>query len=506
VAFFQQGLTVADSEPNTNNNGLPEGYKAISEEESKKAAGFFEKARVVADTGNLEYAIEMYLQGLAIDPEAIDAHKAMRQVALVRRANGGKSMSMSQRWGLPKAAKDDHKQAMLNAEKQLAYDPGNADHMVGVLTSAQKGGFYDTVIWIGDILFRSQMELEKKDFSKLMTLKNVFNAIHEYQRAIEVLDVVRRSKADDMNLGQELKDLAAKATITRGKYEEGDFRKSMRDVKGQQDLQKQDKDIRTLDAMQQMILEAEQAYAEDPTDPGRLAKLIELLRKTETTEYENRAIELLDQKYNETRAFRYRQQIGLIQIAQMARYQRQLTDAARKNPTDVAARKELQQFLRERAEREFGFFRDVAENYPTDGSAKFEMAQRLFVLGRYDEAIPVFQQIRTDPKYKAQAGMLLGRAFLEAGFPDEAVDTLQGVIGEYPVKGDERSIEMHYWYARALEEKRDLPTAIKNYSQVAQWNFTYRDVQQRIKRLRNPAQPGGGTSSAPASAPGAATS
>ena len=49
--------------------------------------------------------------------------------------------------------------------------------------------------------------------------------------------------------------------------------------------------------------------------------------------------------------------------------------------------------------------------------------------------------------------MLLGRAFLEAGFPDEAVDTLQGVIGEYPVKGDERSIEMHYWYARALEEK-----------------------------------------------------
>ena len=103
-----------------------------------------------------------------------------------------------------------------------------------------------------------------------------------------------------MNLGQELKDLAAKATIKGGRYEEGDFRKSMRDAKGQQDLLRADKDIRTLDAMQQMILEAEQVYAEDPSDPARLAKLIELLRKTETTEYENRAIELLDQKYNET--------------------------------------------------------------------------------------------------------------------------------------------------------------------------------------------------------------
>ena len=57
------------------------------------------------------------------------------------------------------------------------------------------------------------------------------------------------------------------------------------------------------------------------------------------------------------------------------------------------------------------------------------------------------------------------------------------------MKGDEKSIDMHYWYAMSLEKKGDLPAALKNYSQVAQWNFNYRDVQARIKRLRGMNQP-----------------
>jgi hypothetical protein len=44
---------------------------------------------------------------------------------------------------------------------------------------------------------------------------------------------------------------------------------------------------------------------------------------------------------------------------------------------------------------------------------------------------------------------------------------------------------MHYWYARGLEQKGDIQSALRNYSQVAQWDFNYRDVQTRIKQLRS---------------------
>src|SRR6185436_1179249 len=101
--------------------------------------------------------------------------------------------------------------------------------------------------------------------------------------------------------------------------------------------------------------------------------------------------------------------------------------------------------------------------------------KRMFDLGQFSEAIPVFQNARRDPKFRVEATIALGRSFLEAGFSDEAVDTFKGLIDEYQLKGDDKSIEMTYWYGRSLEEKKDIPTAIKAYSSVAQLNFNYRD-------------------------------
>jgi hypothetical protein len=65
------------------------------------------------------------------------------------------------------------------------------------------------------------------------------------------------------------------------------------------------------------------------------------------------------------------------------------------------------------------------------------------------------------------------------------VDTLKACIDEYQARGDPRSKDMHYWYARGLEQKGDIQSALRNYSQVAQWDFNYRDVQTRIKQLRS---------------------
>jgi tetratricopeptide (TPR) repeat protein len=112
------------------------------------------------------------------------------------------------------------------------------------------------------------------------------------------------------------------------------------------------------------------------------------------------------------------------------------------------------------------------------------MATRLFYLKRFDDAIPAFQQARADPKLKNDAQILLGRSFLEVGFVDEAIETLHGVIVDYEIKGDDRSKEMYYWEGRAQEEKGDVGQALKRYSQVFQWESTYRDVQTRIRALR----------------------
>lgn len=482
---------------------LSDGYKNVSPEDAKKAKVFFDRAKVVADTGNYDYGIEMYLQGLRFDPDLTAAHKALQAVSLIRKGTGGKPMGMKDRWSLPKVAKDDHKQAMLNAEKQLSYDPGNVDHMLAVLTSAQKGGFYETVIWIGDLLSRALAGLPKPDISKYTTLKDVFVAIGDYNRAMDALAVVVRANPADMDLSQEMKDLGTKATIKKGRYEEGDFRSSMRDVDAQKKLLVQDQDIRTLDAMAKPIADAEADFAAEPGDAGKFARLVELLKKTETEEYENRAIGLLDQRFLESKAYKFKQQAGLIRIAQMGRRERALREDLHQKSGDAQALKNLQDFLRYRYEQELAYFRETSANYPTDSASKFETGKRLFLLGQFEESIGVFQDVRNDPKYRADASTLLGRAFLSAQFYDEAVDTLQAAVDAYPIKGDEKAIELYYWLARGFEEQGNIPGAIKTYSQVAQWRFTFRDVQARIKRLRgiNKPPPAAGADPTPGISP-----
>jgi tetratricopeptide (TPR) repeat protein len=154
------------------------------------------------------------------------------------------------------------------------------------------------------------------------------------------------------------------------------------------------------------------------------------------------------------------------------------------NKEDEQAKKDFEAFLKDKNEFELSEYQLWAENYPTDMSFRYQAAKRMFELGRYDEAIPLLQQSEADAKYKIRARIYLGRAFFEAKFLDEAVDTLDGLIKEYQ-GGDEAAMkEMRYWAARAHEERGDYEGAIKLYSGIVRMEFNYEDVQARIRKLR----------------------
>jgi tetratricopeptide (TPR) repeat protein len=118
-----------------------------------RAEIFFERGQAVAETGNYEYAIEMYIQGLNVDPDNVKAHQALRDISLKRKANGGTDIGMFDKMKLPKANYEE--QAMLNAEKLLAYLPGDVGRIRGLLDAAQLAGMRETAEWIGTILRRA---------------------------------------------------------------------------------------------------------------------------------------------------------------------------------------------------------------------------------------------------------------------------------------------------------------------------------------------------------------
>ncbi|HSU67147.1 MAG TPA: tetratricopeptide repeat protein [Tepidisphaeraceae bacterium] len=465
---------------------LLKNYRAIPEEDRKRAKVFFDRGKTVADTGNFEYAIEMYIQGLNVDPENVEAHQLLRDISLKRKASGGKDMGMMDRMKMPKAK--DEKQTMLNAEKLLAYSPGDTGRMVSLFQAAFKAGCYDTVLWIGPIAQRTNADAKKPDYKTFIILRDIYSSVGEYKLATDACYLASTLRPDDMELQHEMKNLAAHLTMSQGKYGSAkSFRESMRDVAVQEKLMDADKDVHAEDAMVKAISEAEEAWKAAPEDWSKFSKYIDSLTRTEQLEHENRAIEELDAAYQKTSQFRYRQRQGVIRMAQLSRQDRSIRQDLQtsKNDPDYNERiQEYKEFLAERLRTELEEFKLVLEHYPTDTNARFQVASRMFQLGQHQDAIPVLQQVRSDPKHRTEASILLGQSFLAAGFPEEAADTLKAVIDEYQAKGDERSMKMYYWYARALEEKKDTPTALKAYSQVAQWNFNFGDVQARIKKLR----------------------
>src|ERR1017187_3287912 len=89
-----------------------------------KGKPFFDRARTVAATGNHDYAIDMYIEGLKREPFNADEHKALRDVAFNRKIKGGKTGGGILGFGgvkLPLKGKTP-KDAMLNAAFQLAKD------------------------------------------------------------------------------------------------------------------------------------------------------------------------------------------------------------------------------------------------------------------------------------------------------------------------------------------------------------------------------------------------
>jgi hypothetical protein len=343
-------------------------------------------------------------------------------------------------------------------------------------------------MWIGPILIKANHDNKKPDYNKYLIMRDIYKALEQWEEALDATRYAAQIRENDMELQTDYKNLSAMVTMKRGGYDkagkEGGFRSMMANVAAQDKLIEDNKDVQSDDFLSRQIREAEAQYKTDPAD-GKMIKLCDALERTETLENENRASELLQEWYAKTKSYRFRLRSGKIHIRQLERQRRMMETELKANPNDARLRSDYEQFRVEQADFELKEYTAWSEQYPTDLSYRYEMAKRLFMLKRFDEAIQWFQQAANDPKLKVDASILLSRSFLEAGFVDEAADVLQGIIAEYQLR-DDRWMRMLYWRARALEAKKE--AAIKLYSQIAQIDFRYLDVQARVKALRSKAE------------------
>jgi len=450
-----------------------------------KARSFFEKARKVAETNNIDYAIDMYLQGLRHAPDALmEGHLPLCELALQRQGKSGKKPSMVDK--VKHLGGKTPLDQMLNAEYLFTKAPDHLPYAEAMLKAAVAGGYVKTAGWIANLIFQTVNATPNPSAQTYLLLKDAYTSIGQFDKAIVALQRASKLKPSDKALADEFKNLTAELTMVRGRYDgEGDFRKSIKDRESQEKLHGQAGVVKTEDYRASAVEDARRKIAENPELPANIFELADALSDLEDEQAENDAISLLENTYKARSDFSFGKRAGELRIKQTKRKIREAKAAVEANPDDEQAKKQVAELSAQLRSLELDHYRLCVKNYPTDLSAKFEYAVRLVEDKQYDKAIPLLQQAQRDPRRKIAAMNKVGFCFAEKGWLEDAVDVFTKAINSYEIKEDAAAKELRYNLGKAYEQQGDTTKALEVYRKIAQVDFAYRDVSSRVDRLRS---------------------
>jgi len=452
----------------------------------EKAQAFFARARKVAKSNNFDYAIEMYLEGLRCAPDAlVDGHARLRELALLRQGKGGKKPTMLEKMKLLRGKKDPIDK-MLAAEYMLAKDPDHLPYAEDFLKASVSGGYHKTAGWIANLIFQANNASEKPSVAAYILLKDSYLQIGAYDRAIAACEHAAKLKPSDASLDEEYKQLTAERTVSKGKYDqEGSFRDSIQNRDAQDKLQAQSGAVKSDNYRQLALDDARHAYSEDPNLAKNIYNLANTLTEMHTYKAYNEAVVVLEKAYQEKSDFSFKQQAGEIRIKQIKRNIRAMKAAIEKNPGDAESKGKLAKLMKLLNTTEMTHYRLWVENRPTDLAAKYEYGSRLVSNKQFDEAIPILQDAQRDPRHSTLSMNKIGRCFFFKGWYADSIDIFRQALDCHELKDDGIGKELRYNLAHALEKDGKTEEALGIYRKLAQLDFGFKDVRERVAKLRD---------------------
>jgi len=355
-----------------------------------------------------------------------------------------------------------------------------------MLKAAVLGDYRRTADWIANLIFQTNNAARKPSVRTYILLKNSYVALGQFDKAVAACQRAARLKPDDGELADEYKNLSAELTMARGKYDtEGDFRKSIKDREWQEKLQAQASIVKTEDYRLKAVEDARSKIAQNPDLPANIFNLTDALSDMENDKDENDAIALLENTHKAKKDFSFKQRAGLLRIKQLRRKIREAKTALETKDDDAQAKAGLEELSAQLNNTELEHYRLCVENYPTDLHAKYEYGVRLVRNEQYNEAIPFFQEAQKDPRRKIAAMGKTGFCFFMKGWLADAIDVFTKAINSYEIKDDTVGKELRYNLARAYEQQGDADKALEIYRKIAQVDFKFKDVSQRVDKLRS---------------------
>ena len=449
------------------------------------------KAHSAVELRNFGYAISLILAVLKESPGFLEGRKVLRR-AEIQNSKGKKSFLSGLSTASLKGAsmvKKDPVAAMELAEKTLEADPFNRGANDLLKDAARAAGYSE----IAAFALETLVEGNPKDVKLLHELAEAYSALGDAERAVKVYEKIVEINPADLIAVKRSKDASASATIKKGGWEGAtSYRDLMKDQSQSVALEQQSRVFKDVNMIDNQLAELGEQYNQNPQSVDVVRRIANLY------EQRHQNSDLAEDLANALQWYQYTSDLASgsdpavtrklsdLTLKQKDMRIKELSDwfesGGNEHPDAAIYQEELDTLRRERAESLISEAKKRVDRNPTDLGLRFELGERLLAAGNYNDAIPELQKARQSPNVRLKAMALLGRCFVLKGMFDMAANQFETAASEMTAM-DATKKETLYDLALLYEKMSQKDKYIKCVKEIAEVDYTYRDVAQRIERF-----------------------
>lgn len=469
----------------------------LTAEQRRAAVGQFERAKQVLKAGDLDYCIQLLLACCQIDPANLIYRQELRQTQRAKYKNSGKGQTLAYVWSLMNRLRlqryllsGKYKDALVQSELILIRNPWDMATHLSMAQAFEGLEWHDHALWTLEQI----RPTHPKDPKVNRPLARLYERRGNFNQAIALWELVRQADPGDQEAQRKSKDLAASATIAKGRYEEAI--KDTPPAPAESATTETATDQPVLDrtplapppsfaATAPVVSQAkEDRYSrevvaqtekikQNPKNANAYLQLANLYRKAEQFD---KAREILTEGLGPTgNSFDITQELLDLDIEPFRRDLAIAEEQLRLEPGAVDLQRIRAKLAKEVNARELDFYRRRSDRFPTDMAARFEMGLRLLRAGQTDEAIKELQAVRNDPRHHGKAVFYLGMCFKSRNNWRLAQRNLEEALEHL---GDHDSLrkETMFLLANGYAESGEIDRAIDLGCELANLDYNYNGI------------------------------
>jgi len=459
----------------------------ISPEQRKAAAGQFERANQVIATGNFDYGIQLLLNCCKIDPASLVYRQTLRKTEKTKFNNNMRGSALaflttfSSRISLKKAERAENYLAVLeHGERILLRNPWDVGVQLVMAEAFRALGLLDMAIWTLD----QARQTEPQSVRVNRAMARAYEERGNFTQAIALWDLVRKANPRDEEAQDKMKDLAASATIAKGKYEENiqknisPIAAALQETQAEHEAVAQTKAHPTAERGNREVNNLQARIDADPKDVHAHLQLANHYRRRDQIDQARAVL----QRGLQAAGNHFDLAIEFADLeVEPFRKNLEIAEAKLKERPDSEKLRTIRaKLIREISLRELDIVRQKADRFPTDMNFRFQMGVRLLRIGQIDEAIKEMQQARNDPRLHGTALMYLGYCFKERKNWRLAQRNFEEALQHVPPGEEALRKDIMFELAKGYADAGDLARAVEQGYELANLDFTHRDIGKLI--------------------------